>query len=142
MLVKSPCPCCFNNIEFPAEAVGALIFCPHCERQIALSAPAKKKPVDTPPENQERKQHRVMECFSCHAEVQFEAEDTGIRARCPSCGEWLKLRARDAGPMRVREQDKAKKLNEGDVQFGCFVMAVLGIGALFALRWLYQFLTR
>ena len=82
-----------------------------------------------------------MECFSCHTKVQFEDKDLGIRARCPSCGEWLTLGAQEAPPVKVREQDKETAQN-GNPILGCWIVIILGACALFALKIVFQFLLR
>ena len=34
--IKTPCPNCSNNIQFPAEMLGKSVDCPHCGQKIAL----------------------------------------------------------------------------------------------------------
>lgn len=60
---KMSCPRCSGHIEFPAEAAGQTLPCPHCERHTRLMAPVKSAEV-TPEEE------RLFEKIKAMAQVE------------------------------------------------------------------------
>src|SRR6185369_11879299 len=45
VFAKCSCSACGNRIQFPIEAAGALITCPHCQQQTQLTLDGAQEPV-------------------------------------------------------------------------------------------------
>ena len=106
--IKGGCTHCGGHIEFPREAVGAEVACPHCGATTALldnlvapapaapskaEAPIKPKPKDVakqpaPDKKGAKRESFSRECPGCGLEVSIKAE------ACPSCGAILREKKR------------------------------------------------
>ncbi len=45
--LKCPCQHCNGNIEFPVDAIGTMVDCPHCGRQTELHLPEPEETIAT-----------------------------------------------------------------------------------------------
>jgi predicted RNA-binding Zn-ribbon protein involved in translation (DUF1610 family) len=92
--LKCSCRNCQGHIEFPAEAAGSQVVCPHCGAETVLFIPTVTKveasaptvvttpePVKSPWEEIEEK---AIRCPSCGAKTAATAK------KCPNCGAAMK----------------------------------------------------
>jgi DNA-directed RNA polymerase subunit RPC12/RpoP len=67
--LKISCTACGGRIEFPTNAFGEKISCPHCHASITLQKPKNVK----------------MVCPSCDGHIEFPDYAVGQRVACPHC---------------------------------------------------------
>jgi hypothetical protein len=80
--VKIACGACGGRIEFPANAFGENIPCPHCQAAIILQKPVAVK----------------MSCPACAGHLEFPDYALGQKIPCPHCQVDIVLTAQSSEP--------------------------------------------
>ena len=70
---KGACQHCRGHIEFPPNALGTRVSCPHCGQQTELRDPANAPSLKAG-------------CQTCGGRIAFPAEAAGSVVNCPHCG--------------------------------------------------------
>ena len=96
--MKTTCPECLNEFEFPNMAGGKSIPCPKCNKPIVLPESKAKEPASNPYSDKRR-----TVCPACQKTIKHDKDLIGTKINCPGCR--AKLLLSDNGAIQATELD-------------------------------------